>query len=165
MGGSSWRSSTLGYSFEFDASTFSLSQSSETLAVLDIPDLGAQVVVEATDEGLTASEMIEREAAAVDTFMVARTGDNDDYDAVLGPGIGYVRGESAVYSGILLGADGTPVAPGGVTIMASTNGRITVAIIVIVQEPDASFGGDTVQHIVRDAVDDIVKSFDWGSPP
>ena len=132
--------------------------------MLDIPDLNAQVVVEATDDDITAAEMIEREATAIDGFMVARTRDNDDYDAVLGPGIGYVRGESAVYSGILLGADGTPVAPGGVTVMASTNGRITVAVIVIVSEPDTSFGGDTVQHIVRDAVDDIVKSFDWGSP-
>ena len=76
-----------------------------------------------------------------------------------------VRGETAVYSGILLGADGTPVAPGGVTVMASTNGRLTVGVIVIVGEPDSDLGGDTLQHVVRDAVDDIVKSFDWGSAP
>jgi hypothetical protein len=132
--------------------------------VLEIPSVNAQVVVEATDDDITPAQMIEREAGVVDTFMIARTPDTDDYDAVLGPGIGYVRGEGAVFSGILLGADGTPVAPGGVTIMASTNGRITVAVVVIVAEPDASSGGDTLQHQVRDAVDDIVKSFDWGSP-
>ena len=47
--------------------------------------------------------------------MVARSADKDDYDTVLGPSIGYVRGEGAVFSGTLLGRDGTPVAPGGVT--------------------------------------------------
>ncbi len=165
LGGSQWRSATLGYGFEYDASLFQLSQESDTLAVFDVPDLNAQVVVDATEDDITAAEMIEREAAQIDTFMIARTDDTDDYDAVLGPGIGYVRGETAVYSGILLGADGTPVAPGGVTVMASTNGRITVALIVIVGEPDSALGGDTLQHAVRDAVDDIVKSFDWGAAP
>ena len=165
LGGSQWRSATLGYGFEYDASLFQLSQESDTLAVFNIPDLNAQLVVHATDDDLTAAEMIEREAAQIDTFMIARTNDTDDYDAVLGPGIGYVRGETAVYSGILLGADGTPVAPGGVTVMASTDGRITVALTVIVGEPDSDLGGDTLQHAVRDAVDDIVKSFDWGSAP
>ena len=165
LGGSSWRSATLGYGFEYDASLFQLSQSTDTLAVFDVPDLGAQVVVHATDDDITAAEMIDREIPQIDSFMIARTNDTDDYDAVLGPGIGYVRGETAVYSGILLGADGTPVAPGGVTVMASTNGRITVALIVIVGQPDSDFGGDTLQHIVRDAVDDIVKSFDWGAAP
>jgi hypothetical protein len=165
LGGSTWRSATLGYAFDYDSSLFQLSQSTETLAVFDVPDLNAQVVVDVTDDDITASEMIDREAAQIDTFLIARTNDNDDYDAVLGPGIGYVRGESAVYSGILLGADGTPVAPGGVTVMASANGRITVAVIVVVGEPDSDLGGDTLQHVVRDAVDDIVKSFDWGSAP
>ena len=46
--------------------------------------------------------------------------------------------------------------------MAATNGRVSVAIVVIVGAPDTRFGSDTQQHVVRTAVDDIVKTFDWG---
>ena len=94
--------------------------------------------------------------------MIGRTRDKDDYDAVLGPSIGHIRGESAVFSGILTNSDGTPAAPGGVTIMAATNGRLTALILVIVQQPDAAFGPETLQYMARFAADSIVKTFDWG---
>lgn len=164
LGGSTWRSATLGFGFEFDAELFQLSRSTDELAVLDSVFFEGQVVIEAAAADVTPAEMIEQQRAAIDEFMIARTVDTDDYDAVLGPSIGYVSGESAVYSGILLSSDGTPVAPGGVTVLASTDGRITVAVIVIVVEPDSRFGSDTFQHIVRSMADSILKTFDWGPP-
>jgi hypothetical protein len=163
LGGSSWRSGSLDYGFEFDGQQFNLSQSTDSLAVLNFNLYDAQVVVEATADDITPTEMIQRELAVIDGFMIGRTDDRDDYDTVLGPSIGYVSGEAQIFSGILTNSDGTPAAPGGVTILASTNGRITVAVVVIVAEPDAQFGSDTAQFMVRDTVDDIVKSFDWGS--
>jgi len=165
LGGSSWRSATIGYGFEFDARLFQLSQSTDNLAVLGLPFFDAQVVIQATGGDVTPAAMLERQLAVIDGFMIGRTEDTDDYDALLGPSIGYVSGEGAVYSGILTTSDGTPSAPGGVTIMTSTDGRITVAVVVIVPEPDSLFGSDTAQFIVRTAADDIVKSFDWGSAP
>jgi hypothetical protein len=163
LGGSTWRSATLGYGFEFDAELFSVSQSSDTLAVLEIPFFQATVIVQGAAGDVTPAQMIERQLAVVDGFMIGRTRDTDDYDAVLGPSIGYISGESGVYSGILTSSDGTPTVPGGVTVMASTNGRVTVAVVVIVGAPDSLFGSDTAQYLVRTAVDDIVKSFDWGA--
>lgn len=164
LGGSTWRSATLGYGFEFDAGIFQLSRSSDDLAVLDSVFFDGQVVVQATTADVSPAEMIERQAAVVDGFMIGRTKDRDDYDALLGPSIGYVSGEGAVYSGILLSSDGTPVAPGGVTVLASSDGRITVAVVVIVGEPNSRFGAETYQHILRQMADDILKTFDWGSP-
>lgn len=164
LGGSTWRSPTLGYGFEFDAGTFQLSRSDDELAVLDSVLLDGQVVVQATTADVSPAEMIDQQTTVVDGFMISRTKDKDDYDALLGPSIGYVSGEGAVYSGILLSSDGTPVAPGGVTVLASTDGRITVAVTVIVAEPDSRFGSDTYQHILRSMADDILKTFDWGPP-
>lgn len=132
--------------------------------MLDSQFLDGQVVVQAKTADVSPAEMIDQQTTVVDGFMIGRTKDKDDYDALLGPSIGYVSGEGAVYSGILLSSDGTPVAPGGVTVLASTDGRITVAAIVIVAEPDSRFGSDTYQHILRQLADDILKTFNWGPP-
>ncbi len=163
LGGSSWRSGSLDYGFEFDAENFNLSQSTDSLAVLNFNFYDAQVVVEATADDITPAEMIQRELQVIDGFMIGRTEDRDDYDTVLGPSIGYISGEAKVFSGILTNSDGTPSAPGGVTVLASTNGRITVAVVILVAEPDAQFGSDTAQFMVRGTVDDILKTFDWGA--
>jgi len=161
LGGSSWQSG-LGVGFEFDGSLFNPQTLTDNLAVLNMNFFDAQVVVDITDEDLTPAEMIQRELTDVDTFMIGRTEDKDDYDQVLGPSIGFVPGEVKVFSGILTNSDGTPAAQGGVTILAATNGRVSVAIVVIVADPDARFGSDTQQYVVRTAVDDIVKTFSWG---
>ena len=163
LGGSSWRSGALDYGFEYDAENFSLSQATDTLTVFNFNFYDAQIVIEATADDITPAEMIQRELAVIDGFMIGRTEDGDEYDTVLGPSIGYLSGEAKVFSGILTNSDGTPFAPGGVTVLASTNGRITVAVVVVVAEPDAQFGSDTAQFMVRGTVDDILKSFDWGS--
>lgn len=130
--------------------------------MLQLQFLDGTVVVQGATADVTPAELIERQLAMVDGFMIGRTKDTDDYDALLGPSLGYISGEGGVYSGILTSSDGTPVAPGGVTIVASTNGRVTVAVVLIVGEPDTLFGSDTAQYVIRSAVDDIVKSFDWG---
>jgi hypothetical protein len=161
LGGSSWQSG-LGAEFEFDGSLFQPQQLTDTLAVLNLNFFDAQVVVDITDEELTPSEMIDRELTTVDTFLIGRTQDNDDYDQVLGPSLGYVPGEVKVFSGILTNDNGIPVASGGVTIMAASNNGLTAAILVIVADPDSRFGSDTAQYVVRTAVDDIVKTFTWG---
>ena len=46
--------------------------------------------------------------------------------------------------------------------MSSTDGRITVAVILLVATPDVRLGSDTHLHAVRDAADDFLKTFNWG---
>ena len=103
-----------------------------------------------------------RQLAKVDERIIARAPDADEYDALLGPSIGYIRGEGAVFGGTLLGRDGTPVAPAGVVVMSSTDGRITVAVVLLVATPDVRLGSETHLHAVRDAADDFLKTFNWG---
>jgi hypothetical protein len=132
-------------------------------AVLDGTFFDAEIWVDAVTADTSPSQLMTTELSQIDRFLVGRTTDEDAYDAVLGPSIGYIPGQGGVWSGTLTSKDGTPVAPGGVTIVSSTDGRITVAVVVIVGTPDAQQGGDTQQHDVRSAADDILKSFTWSA--
>ena len=46
------------------------------------------------------AEMVARQLAKVDERIIARAPDSDEYDALLGPSIGYIRGEGAVFGGL-----------------------------------------------------------------
>jgi hypothetical protein len=163
VSGQVWSSATLGYSFEYDPELFTLSDSADDIAVFQGVFFDAQVILHAVPASTSPADLIAQELGVVDTFMISRVRDGDEYDALLGPSIGYVRGEGDVYSGTLLGSDGTPVAPGGVTVLAATDGRLTVAVVVIVGSPDERHGGETQQHAARGAADQFLKTFDWDS--
>jgi hypothetical protein len=107
--------------------------------------------------------MIDQQLAQVDTFMISRVENTDDYDKLLGPEIGYVNGQGDVYSGTLLDSSGNPSEPGGVTVLAATDGRLTVAVTVIVGSPDDDSDNGTQQHTVRTQADDFLKTFDWNT--
>jgi hypothetical protein len=161
VSGEVWQSSALNYSFEYDPSRWSLEDSTDDTAVFYSVRYDAQLVIRAVPAQTSPAELIAQQLAILDTLMVGRVKDTDDYDALLGPSIGYVDGEGDVWSGVLLSQDGTPVAPGGVAIMAATDGRLTVAILVLVGSPDAQVGSGTQQHRVRAQADEFLKSFDW----
>ena len=151
-----------GFSFEYDPDAWSVSDSGAGYAVLSSNYFDCQVWVDVVSADKAPQEMMDSELSQVDNFLVGRVADTDTYDAVLGPEIGYVRGVGGVWSGTLVSSDGTPLAPGGVTIVSATDGRITAAFVVIVGTPDAQLDGDTQQYRARKSADDILKTFDWG---
>jgi len=154
---------SLGYGFEYDRDAWSLSDSGAGFAVLGSSYFDCQVWVDVVSADTSPQKMMDSELSQVDRFLVGRVADTDTYDAVLGPSIGYVRGIGSVWSGTLVSSDGSPLAPGGVTVVSSSDGRITAAVVVIVGTPDAQENGDTQQYNARKAADDILKTFDWGS--
>lgn len=163
LSGTLYTDSSLGYSFEYDPDTFEMSDTSDGSAVLNAKFFDAQIWVDAKTADTPPSKMIDTELADIDRFLIARAPDTDTYDALLGPSIGYLPGQGSVWSGTLTSRDGTPLAPGGVTVLSASDGRITVAIVVIVGTPDARLGSDTQEHAVRSAADDIVKTFQWSA--
>jgi hypothetical protein len=164
LAGSLLRNETLGYSFEYHGDHWVLGDSGgiEGRTVLNGVFFDAQVVIDVAPATVSTAEMIASQLAFADRFTLGRAPDTDSYDALLGPSIGYIRGEGGVYSGTLLDRDGTPVEPVGITVLASTNGRITVGVIVIAGQPDARLGPDTHQYAVRASTDLVLKTFNWG---
>jgi hypothetical protein len=163
LSGELWQSDDLDYSFEYDANRWSLQDSPANVAVFYSVGFDAQLVIKAVPATTSPAELIAEQLGVVDTFMVGRVKDADDYDALLGPSIGYVDGEGDVWSGVLVGNDGNPLAPGGVTVLAATDGRLTVAVLVLVGSPDAQVGSGTHQHAVRRQADEFLKTFDWNT--
>jgi hypothetical protein len=161
LSGELWKSDALFYSFEYDPNRWSLQTSTDDTAVFYSVRYDAQLVIKAAPAQTSPGELITQQLGVIDTIMVGRVRDTDDYDALLGPSIGYVDGEGDVWSGVLLSNDGTPVAPGGVTLIAATDGRLTVSVLVLVGSPDAAVGSGTQQHRVRGQADEFLKSFDW----
>ena len=161
LSGTLWQSATLNFSFEYDPDAWTVANSTADTAVFSSVNFDAQIVIHAVTADTSVDELIAQQLTVVDTFLIGRVKDTDDYDALLGPSIGYVNGQGDVYSGTLLSSDGTPVAPGGVTVLAATDGRLTVSVLVIVGSPDAKVGSDTQQHKARKSADEFLKTFDW----
>jgi len=156
-----WQNDALGFSYEYDANLWSLTEQGDSFAVFVSEPFDAQLIIDVADASTTPQEVMANQLAFLDDFMIGRVEDPDSYDALLGPSIGYVRGEGAVYSGTMLSNDGTPVAPGGVTILGATDGRLSAALMLIVWSPDELLGGDTHQHEARRSADLFLKTFDW----
>jgi hypothetical protein len=161
LSGTLWQSATLNFSFEYDPESWTLADETADTAVFSSVNFDAQVVIHAVAASTSVDELIAQQLSVVDSFLIGRVKDTDDYDALLGPSTGYVNGQGDVYSGTLLSSDGTPVAPGGVTVLAATDGRLTVSVVVIVGSPDAKVGSDTQQHAARKSADKFLKTFDW----
>lgn len=151
----------LGFSFEYDPSLWTLTEEGDSYAVFVSVPFDAQLIIDVAEASTTPREVMDNQLAFVDGFMLGRVADTDTYDALLGPSIGYVRGEGAVYSGTMLSNDGTPVAPGAVTIIGATDGRLSAALMIVVWSPDDLLGSDTHAHEARRSADFILKTFDW----
>lgn len=156
-----WQNDALGFSFEYDSNLWTLTEQGDTFAVFGSVPFDAQLVIYVAEASTTPQELIENQLGVVDNFMIGRVRDGDTYDALLGPSIGFVRGEGTVYAGTMLSDDGTPISPGGVTVLGATDGRLSAALMLIVWQPDELIGGDTHQHEARRSADLFVKTFDW----
>ena len=156
-----FRNEALGYSFEYDSGLWTMTEQGDTYAVFVSVPFDAQLIIQVTDASTTPRQIMDAELAFVDGFMIGRVEDPDSYDALLGPSIGYIRGEGTVYAGTMTSQDGTPVGPGGVTILGATDGRLSAGVIVIVWSPDEQLGGETHQHAARSTADLLIKTFDW----
>lgn len=163
VAGTVWRSSTLGYSFEYDSGLWTLQKEDAAYAELKLGFRNSDVLLDVIGfPGSTSVDSALQEIyTKTDTFVIGRTANTRPYDALLGPGIGYIRGEGDTFLGTLKNSDGTPGDPVSVTAMGATDGKSTVVVVVLVANPDKDLGGDTLQHGARQAADDIVKTFLW----
>jgi len=159
VGGTVWRSQTLGYSFEYDSSTWTLNREDAAFSQLLLGPVEVDVLGFPSSTSVDAA--LQKALEQVDSFVIGRAPNTRPYDALLGPGIGYIRGKGAVFSGTFKNPDGTPGDSAGITVMAATQGKATVVFVVLVENPDNAFGSGTLQHAARTMVDRIVKTFLW----
>ena len=81
-----------------------------------------------------------------------------------GPGIGFVDGIAQTYAGSKTSPQGA-TSPVGASVVAASDGRTTVAVVLIVWDPDAASHGTWQQHFVRGRAEIALKTFRWGPVP
>lgn len=164
VSGTVWRSTSLGYSFEYDPEAWRVVETSDTYLHLQLKsstfDLEVHVV------GFPGSTSVDSALQSIysqtDNFMIGRSPNTVTYDAILGPSIGYIRGKGATFDGTYKNTDGTPGDPVGMTAVGATDGQVTVVMVADVGNPNKVIGGQaTANHLLRGVVDTLVNTFLW----
>ncbi len=165
LSGELYTDAKVGYGFEYSTRHFDLDSSGDGWAQLTGKDIDCVIWVDVVNADTPPAKMIDRDLHNVDKFLIGRVADADSYDALLGPSIGYVNGTGSVWAGTLAGSNGSQSAPGGVTVVAATNGTLTAVITVIVGNPDLNVDSQHTQQLyARGAADLILKTFQWSIP-
>ncbi len=141
--GTAWTSPDLGFSLHYDPGTWVVQENQKDLLELISPsDAGGSVrddwvIVEGVPAaGATPQQLIGQRVASLARSVPDLVADSTSYYQVNGPEIGDVAGTAAVYVGTLDDTDGTPLAPVRYTIVAASDGRITIAVTVRTLDPD-----------------------------
>jgi hypothetical protein len=173
--GPGWSSSAYGFSLHYDSSTWAVQENDKDLLQLISPSdsRGSQRDDWVIVEGVAASADTPQELVAARVASLAKSVPDlalspDSYYQVNGPEIGDVAGIAAVYVGTLDDTDGTPVAPVRYSIVAASNGRVTVALTVRTLNPDgiADQGPpELTWHMYsRQLADVLLEDFRWPAP-
>ena len=165
--GEPWRSTELGYEFEYD----------DTVWVIENEDgrgvefrLDARIDASLVVEGVPASEagaetLAKRRLDCIASSVPDLAPDDRGRYAILGPAIGYVDGLAGSFAGSVTSAQGATT-PVGVSIIAASDGRMSVVITLVVADPDLPIGDEWAQRVVREsAAELIVKTFRWPPAP
>ena len=169
--GTAWSSSQFGFGFHYDPGAWNVAEDDKDLLQLESPSDPAAnredwVIVEgALASSDTPELLIQARVASLKQSVPDLAADGGSYYQVNGAEIGDVPGIARVYVGTLDDTDGTPVAPVRYSIVAATNGHITVAITVRTLDPDsiADHGPPalTWHMLSRQLVDPILEDFRW----
>jgi hypothetical protein len=142
--GTAWSSTKFGFSLHYDAEAWDVQDDEPDLLQLKSPadpdaDREDWVIVEgATASSETPDQMIDARVASLSQSVPDLAEDTDGtYYEVKGAEIGGVPGIARVYVGTLDDTDGTPIAPVRYTIVAATNGQLTIGLTVRTLDPDA----------------------------
>ena len=161
--GTPWLSTELAYEFEYAQSTWVIERE-DGRGVTLVASYPARFVVHGVPANETGLQ------ALFDARLDELRGDIPDLapdprarNTILGPAIGYLDGIGGTFAGSVTNAQGgtTPV---GVSLVAASDGRTTVVMTLIVDNPETTRGRIWQQQAVRSSVRLVFKTFRWEVP-
>ena len=162
--GTPWASTDLGFEFEYP-DLWAVDTSDGRRADLVFQGNADALLIVA---GVPASEA-SAEAYADRWFSLVKEQASDlrtdpsDKNAILGPSIGTVDGVGRTYAGTWTSPQGATT-PVGMSLITATDGRSTVAVVLLVWNPDERIGSTWAQYGVRGTAELALKTFRWGPP-
>lgn len=161
--GTPWLSSELGFEFEYYASLWTVVQS-DARGVSLRAGYPARLTIEGVPAGEAGAQaLLDARLAELKAEVPDLAPDPRERNTILGPAIGFVDGVGGSFAGSVTNAQGgtTPV---GVTVLAASDGRISVVLTLIVDNPETNRGRSWRQQAARGTVSIVVKTFRWSVP-
>ncbi len=88
--------------------------------------------------------------------------DTSEKNQILGPSIGRIDGVGRTYAGTWTSPQGA-TEPVGMSLITASDGHTTVALVLVVWNPDQRLGSSWLQYGVRETAETVLKTFRWGS--
>jgi hypothetical protein len=165
--GTPWTNAALGYEFEY-TDWWQLDTSNSSAQEADLVYQGSSgdglLIVAAMPTSQAAPQ-----AYADQWFARLRDSapdlkaDEDPRNAILGPEIGFIDGIGRTYAGSLTSPQ-SGTEPIGVSLIVASDGRTTVAVVLVVWNPDKAVGPKWLQYNIRSRAEIVLKTFRWGPP-
>jgi hypothetical protein len=165
VGGETWTSSELGFQVVYDPDRWVKKEEGKTYLVLESKEkVGAWAVFDgAVASDFTVDGIIQAELDFYAKSYTSIEADDDPYKAIVGGHIAYLDGVGRSYVATGKGSDGLPLAPLGLGMIAATDGRIVVAFVMEVENPDKLLDSKTTRELyLRGWGDTLLKDFRWG---
>jgi hypothetical protein len=158
-----WTSADHGFQFEY-SDLWSIDSSDGSRVDFDFQGPGDAVLIVASVAATEASPAAyaDRWLGIVGEEAPDLRVDAGQRNAILGPEIGFIDGIGRTYAGTWASPQGA-TEPVGVSLLTASDGRTTVAVVLVVWNPDADIGSSWRQHAVRGTAELVLKTFRWGS--
>ncbi len=132
-------------------------------AAIPAQDVEVQIRVNAASASTSPNDLLEQMVEAARGRISSMVVDDGPESRIHRPSIGHLPAVARTYRGDL-GSAGS-VRPVALVVMTATDGRTTVAINVLVVDPDAVLPGAEKRwfRLAGSVIDPILKRFEWGS--
>jgi hypothetical protein len=160
--GTPWKSTDHGFEFEYsklwkvdtaDGSRVDLVFQGRADAVLTVASVAAS--------DASAEVYANRWADTVRSDAPDLRVDDREKNEILGPMIGFVDGVGRTYAGTWTSPQAA-TRPIGVSVISATDGRTTVAVVLVVWDPDRDIASTWMQYAIRSTAELVLKTFRWG---
>ncbi len=160
--GTPWQSTELGYEFEY-SDWWAVDSSDGHSADLFFQGIGeAELIVSAVPASDASAEAYaDHWFGELQKWAPDIKADTRPKNTILGPSIGFVDGVGRTYAGSKTSPQGA-TSPVGISLMTASDGRTTVAVIVVVWDPESAAHETWQQYFVRGRAELILKTFRWG---
>ena len=162
--GTPWTSTDFGFEFEYDdlwAVDTSDGRRADLVFQGGVDALLIVAGVPAADA--SAEAYADRWFGLVQSEAADLRNDSSDRNAILGPSIGTVDGVGRTYAGTWASPQGATT-PIGVSLLTATDGRTTVAFVLVIWNPDQRIGSTWLQYAIRQTAELSLKTFRWAPP-
>jgi hypothetical protein len=155
-GYSLWQSSGLGFALRYNSSDWQLaSQDAQSVELQTSDGSSLLIIVGRPSTQATPAELLNHELTALQGQLLGLARDTDPSDALLGANVGLRPGPGGVYDATITSPQ-APQTPVSIAMMAASDGRVSIAAVVIAPAND--------QHekaAVYQRADDTIASVEW----